>query len=645
MMTAGLIGLTRLYEDDLNLATETGITLTEEHLSQFAERYIHWMIQEFSIVERDVGRMQWAVKQANNAQDSATDDEKVKQQTTKVQDSAKQIRKSISEQAKKVEKYFASTTEYADLLQLIDRLDQLSKDSEALSRSGEIKQAVDQYKQIMSVAVINEKLTLNYVKAVIMGSFFGQTSILQPTFNAKSKQQHIEQLNKDFAQPALRELQLYGELHKPIEVAEIATLLQTHSETYKPFKDWFRTVKKLTDKQAVYDFFRNEVLPCSLITGMPSTQSYEEMTFSPLALSKKNAVNFNWDFDKNTPFPISALARLILFAVPIGLAVYNRRMGTEEFNESKRFFGMVLSQTNFIENVKNNNTYRTLRKGGNTMEEAITNLLTESQDKAEKLHKYAYFFIELHSEYQAKKTLLEYYHMPPYLAVFLSKFGKTLHRIHHANAKDAFLRTVLKGLDPKETVYELLRMSIKPKMSNPNATDVTIMLESQRLAESAFFACRARKRILQAKKGADQMTNDDKKISHVYYQGVNLRNRLVANRPGEQGENNVYRAGGRKKLEGIAYRLLNASKSGDKTEFMDTVFRVYMSANTSTARQNSGSDNYMEVSSIFLEGFKQDGLDFDTITTAFIAGLLGQKTTETTEDNKIATPSTKEANL
>lgn len=69
---------------------------------------------------------------------------------------------------------------------------------------------------------------------------------------------------------------------------------------------------------------------------------------------------------------------------------------------------------------------------------------------------------------------------------------------------------------------------------------------------------------------------------------------------------------------------------------MDTVFRLYLTANTSGARQN-GRYGSVGVSSIFLDGFKQeDGLDFDSIATAFIAGLLGQDSPSSQSTEEVA---------
>ncbi|CAM2995256.1 hypothetical protein PASE110613_11285 [Paenibacillus sediminis] len=583
MISAGLIGLTRLFEDDRELMDKSGVKLTSSHLDTLSEKYIYYLIKTYSIVNRDVGRMQWFVKQLNSHPD-------------RIKSHAAEVRKIMNEQLKKVEKYFADSKEQHQLAEVVESLKNINSEAEI----NLVSESIERYKKIMSTPFIEEKLTINYVKAMILSPFFGQASILQPVFNSKTIQEHIEQINKDFVLPAKLELEFYEQLQSTTDVQQLISYLDEHND-YPPFKDWFKVIKKMSSMEEVHQYFSNEIFPCAFIDGLMATQSYEEKVFSPLALSREKAVNFSWDFDNSYPVPISSIARLILLLSPLGMTSYNRRLGTEQANENFRFFGLVLSQNSFIEIVRDNNSYHTKRMGGSTFEEAIVGLLSESIDKGQKQQS-GYFYIEFHSDYQSKKTLLDYYHMPLYLATFLSKYGKTLTLLFHSNLRDKFLRTVLKGLDPKQIVFEYLREAIDNSFH----------------AEGAYHATVARKRIIEAGKGVDSMGNYDKTISHVYYQGVTLRQYMGGNRRTEDGE--TYRASNRKKIESIAYRLLNATKAGNKAEFMDTLFRVYMSANTS--KKEDGKD--LTISSVFLDSFKENGLDFETIASAFIAGLLGQ---------------------
>lgn len=110
------------------------------------------------------------------------------------------------------------------------------------------------------------------------------------------------------------------------------------------------------------------------------------------------------------------------------------------------------------------------------------------------------------------------------------------------------------------------------------------------------------------------MTNHDKTISDVYDLGRHLRKEVMKERMDGQ-ERRRYRAGGKKKIDGIAYRLLNEAKAGNIRAFMEMIFRVYLASG-------------LDVPSVFIDSFKEEGLDFETISSAFIAGLIGQEQTK-----------------
>ncbi|MEK4885892.1 hypothetical protein NST81_14590 [Bacillus sp. FSL W8-0223] len=577
-MAAGCIGLAKLYSEEELPRTSTGVQLNDKILDTLAEKFIRGLIDQFSVVKRDVRKTMWYSNQA-------------KKQPERTKEFAAEVRKILNEQYKKVKKYFSETEECQRLKELLEKLKEIKKPEEASF----IKECIEEYGDIASTPFINEKLTLNYVKSMILIPFYGQTSILQKSFFSKSTEEHIRKIEADFIQPAKLELMFAEKLDSATRIEEIVAFLEEH-KNYKPFKNLLKPIKKFTDKEQVMDYLHNEMLPCSFIEGLIATQSYEEKIFLPLAFSKDNAVNFNWNFDKKLPVPISAVARLVMFMAPFGMAFYSRRLGNEQASETLRYAGMILSQKHFAEVIKENLTYQKLRGEGSSFEEAIVGLLQESIDKAKKI-KSSYFFLEFYSsnDTKIKKTLLDYYHMPAYLTQYIANYGKSLELLYYREFKDAFFRAILKGIDPKEIIFDYLRVAIK----NPYH------------AKGALFATRERKRILQAKKGVEDMKNYDKTISYVYYRGCDLRNELMKDRIAEQ-EGEPYRASGKKKIDGIAYRLLNAAKAGNKSGFMDTIFRIHMAAG-------------LDVPSIFVDSFKEEGLDFETISSAFIAGLIGQE--------------------
>ncbi|PAQ15684.1 hypothetical protein CD798_05630 [Bacillaceae bacterium SAOS 7] len=360
-----------------------------------------------------------------------------------------------------------------------------------------------------------------------------------------------------------------------------------------------KIIKKQKSIEEVKSWFHDNVLPCSFIDNLPATMSYEEMMFLPLGISNNNASNFHWDFNKKNPIPMSAVARLILFLVPIGATFYQRKLGSGATTEYKQYAGVIIQDDRFIEIYNSNNYYRNARQTGSSFSEAVVGLLGDSKERAERKAK-SFLFVEVHSD-GTKKTLLDYYHMPEYCAQYLNIYGNRLKLLLFIDERDAFIRSILSGLDPKQAVFRYLREAIKQEFH----------------AQGAYFAVRERHRILLLKQGVsdvEEMKKQDKRISSVYIQGMNLRRSMVASRE-SSGESVIYKASGKKKIDALAYRLLNAVKAGNRDSFLDTVFRLHIAEG-------------QELNPVFMDVFKSEGLDFETIGGAFIAGLLGKEFTK-----------------
>lgn len=584
-MTAALIGVVRLFENE-NLMTSSGVNLEKHHLKELPKKYFDYLLTHFSIVDRDVDRMKWHVNRA---------DKKPEQ----VKDCAKEIRKIMGDQAKKVEKYFADSDEAVQLKTLLDKLKAVKAGDDDLV----IAEAVNEYKQIMSASFINEKLTLNYVKAVILGPLYGMPSFLNVSFSADTREAYEQQFYKDFVYAAELDFEFYEQVKDGYQLETLLPFLEEREE-YKPFKDWLKKMKKVSSSAELHTFFTEEQLSCSFIPELPATQSFEEMVFSPLALSKEKAANFNWNFNRNTPVPISSLARLLLFLVPIGLTTYTRKVGSSISGETLRFSGLILSQQLFPDIVKHNEQlFAERQKKGTTFGEAIVTVLADASAKAKKKSQ-SYMYVEFFSNYQAKKTLLDYYHMPRYLVDYLNNHGHSIFQLKHAELRDRFVRMLMKGTDTKQVVFDYIRVAIKEPFH----------------AVGAYSAVKERKRLNQAKKGVSNLTNQDKKISFIYMKGAELRRNYV--RPATSTEEaGIYQASGQKKLESIAYRLLNSVKAGNRHAFMDTVFRMYMGTG-------------LTIPTIFTDINKEQGLDFETIASAFITGLLAEDRSNSKEEVK-----------
>jgi len=92
---------------------------------------------------------------------------------------------------------------------------------------------------------------------------------------------------------------------------------------------------------------------------------------------------------------------------------------------------------------------------------------------------------------------------------------------------------------------------------------------------------------------------DDKKLKAVRYAGRDIHDYYV-------------QSNSKNKIDGIAYRLLNAAKVRNKKDFMDIVLRLFMSCEKS-------------VPTVFLDVMAEKELDFESIAYAFISGLISEK--------------------
>ncbi|MBN6186627.1 hypothetical protein JQN58_06435 [Aneurinibacillus sp. BA2021] len=578
--TGGLLGLKRLYEEEIE-TTPAGLLIGKELLDTLAERYFAYFLHTYNIAERDTERMNNQLQHARK-----------KPETSK--ERFGEIRKIAAEQMKKVEKYFPGTKESEELTQLVEEMKEL-KDKEQIETAAKL---IDKFRNIMTADFINEKLTLNFAKALIISPYYGQTSFLQRSCSTLDYREHVEKMHKEIVLPAQLEIAFQEKMKRAESVDDIKNFLDAHKE-YKPFKDWLKAIKKQQSIEEVGEWFASNALPCSFLDDLPATMSYEEKVFLPLGISTNNASNFHWDFNKQNPMPMSALARLILFLVPIGVAFYQRKLGSRTAGEYKQYAGLVLLDQRFSEIYNINYQYRSARQTGSSFSEAIIGLLADTKERAEKkIH--SYLFIEFHSD-GTKKTLLDYYHMPDYCAHYIKHYGNRLKLLWLTEERDVFIRSILSGTDPKQAVFRYLREAIKQDFH----------------AEGAYHAVRERHRVLLLKKGVshvEEIKKYDKRVSSVYFQGKNLRKSMIASR-GNTKDAEVYKASGKKKVDALAYRLLNAVKAGNRTAFLDTVFRLHIAEGE-------------ELSPVFMDVLKSEGLDFETVGGAFIAGLLGKDFTK-----------------
>src|SRR5690554_377975 len=456
-----------------------------------------------------------------------------------------------------------------------------------------LEECIEEYYKIMKTNTgINEKLTINYFKTVIMTPFYGQPSFLNVSKNSLTKEEQMDLFFKDYVKPVILEAEFQDHLDIEKEPECIKNFLQKNI-SHKPFSDILKSIKKMKSLGEIKGYIAT--LPkCTLIDGQLATSNFEEMVFSPLGVTGC-AYNFNWDLESRQPMPLSVLAKLMLFLVPAGLTFYNRKDGYGVQGEYRTYAGFVMSDQPFTEIYRMNDSFKTKKKNNNPFDEVVYGLLQDTQQRVKYVVNQL-FFLEMFSEYQSKKTLLDYYHMPPYIAEYFYKYGDKLKAIRPRELREAFVRFALKGIEPQEIVFRCLQVSIRQNSSGIGG----------------YIAARELNRIKALKKGVKDMPKEDKRVYVVFKQGQELRDNLIKTGENRAASSEVYTAGGGKKINAIAYRLLNAAKAGSKKSFMDTLFRIHMAVGK-------------EVSSIFLNVLHEKDLTFEVVSSAFIAGLLSEE--------------------
>lgn len=572
MMAMGLVGLCRLFKEEIIL-TKFGISFDLKILESLPEKYYEYMINEFNIAERDKKRMEDRIKYAQNKE--------------YFKRNYQSIKNNMAEQLKKINRYFKNDPDTEKLKEILVKV----KKIKSVEEIEVLRQCVDSYCKIMSKKEFNEKLTINFFKASIMTDFYGQVSFLNVSKNKLTKKEQIELFYKDYIKPVFWEEGLQELIEKEEDFDKAINYLEDNKE-YKPLNTLFNSLKKKKSLKEIKDYIEEKHNKCSIIEDRFAYCNYEEMIFSPLGVSLSKSLNFSWNLNKKEAVPISSLAKLVLFLAPIGVAFYNRKEGYGKQGVYRSYAGFVQSDASFPEILRMNNAFRRFKKDDNPFNEVVHDLLQDSLTRADKITKQL-FFLEMYSEYQGKKTLLDYYHMPPYIAKYFKQYGDKLKAVHIKEFREEFTRTALKGIEPINVVFNYLRYLI----ANNNS------------GFGAYIAVRELNRIHALKKGVNNVSNEDKKVYVVFKQGQEIRNLLLQRTESRKESSDSYIASGSKKINSLAYRLLNASKAGDKANFMDTLFRIHVSADK-------------EVSSIFLNSIHEKDLKFETVASAFIAGLL-----------------------
>lgn len=586
MLTMGLIGLYRIYrygvsesivpqEDaDLVRINQFGLAIDSRALQYLPEAFFRYMLNEHSVFDREQQKLEALLTYGNKE--------------TNFDNALKNIKDVVSDNYKKIAKYFPGN--------ITERLKGIQNQLKGLKRYqdwNEVEQCVKDFLNVLAIQPVDEKLTLNYFKAVVMGPFFGQPSFLNVSKTKLDLQGHMDTFFNDYIYPVLVELAFQDYLNNGKRDELLAHFEQERN--YKPFSSLRRQLQKLNSIEEMQHLVYKQVPECSLIPGLLAFGNYEEMIFSPLGVSAGKALNFQWDFDGKQPIPVSSLAKLVLFCAPAGAAIYGRWEGKDGQGRYDTYAGFIQTDGSFQEIMQRNDTFKTHKDRKDPFDRILSVLVEDLKKEAGHIIEHL-FFVEFSSDYSSKKTLLEYYHLPKYLASYIHKYGENLDKIRPFSFREQFVKAVLLGQDPIHVIFQHIKEQIKAGHS----------------LVSGYIATRERNRILLYKqhhdKGVVDVKEQDRLIYAVYSNGREIRE-AYAKAEKMRDESEPYASSAVKKVTGIAYRLLNTVKAGNKREFMDAVFRLHMPLEK-------------PVSPVFLNVLHERKLDFASVGTAFIAGLL-----------------------
>lgn len=552
--TQGLVGFKKIM-DNYGLTVKTkydGIIVERAHLEVFPDAFFQYYLTKYSHANRKEPYIRSLHKNFKEGEKSAKRD----------------LNRELNEIKKSAMRYFKETK---DGKQLSESVDAYRKEKDYAPKMDDlIERIIDSLRS----REIDEKLTSNYFKAVQLQANYGQVSFLNVTHNRKTFQEQKEIFYKDFIFPIIAEWSLYKALKSDDEEKIEKVLNETKYQPFNQIKRAFRK-RSLEEKK---QFIKEEIHRCSLTSFPLAFQNFEEMIFVPLALSIGKARNMSWNANHKDFSPICSLARLILFCAHAGAT-------DSSFKSVFVYYG-----GSFDEVYQSNLSYDSLKDSSKTFDQIVFDLVREQKLKADYLNN-RYMIYEYESDYQLKRTLLDYMIMKRHVLKLFSEDSKLFNYIHYG-LKNELIRFLLRDIDPRQLITTQLREKIK---HNYPVNDVIHVIQIRHLNE-----CYRR-----------EINEVDSSIE---------RRRVWALvKSAEKVKGKI----GTKKAQGVAYRLLNSVRSNDKNTFMDTVMRVYISSE-------------LEMPGLLLEALHEDKMDFATVGNAWIAGLVtrGERNEQGEKENE-----------
>lgn len=551
VVNQGLVGYVRILKEagkEVELAHD-GVVLDSDHLLTFAQDFFRYYIKQYSVANREKRRLEGLLKRIKANQDQ--------QKSKNNKELWKDFRAAIKKTTDNVTKYFSDHEQGQALVHLSGQIRDEKEYSEQL------EQWISEYIELLRTPEIHNKLTANSFKGSVLSTYHGQVSFLNVLNNALTVTEQEAVFHKDFVIPAIEEQQFLQLLDRDVHVDELLSWLSqtSHSGLSKLVKEY-----KKSNLEDFREFLECTVNRCNIFDQYYAFETFDEATFSPLAISSGNK-NFTWGAMRNSSIPISATAKLILFCASAGATI---TAGTSFFVHFEGNFNRLLSV---------NDHYMQQKSKNKAFDEIIFDLIRESETKARYTTK-NYLLIEFTSDYKSKKTILDYMMLTPALCRLFMNHNKAFTYLNFA-LRDKLTYELLNYRDPKPLIIEQLREKNKNSYSTLDIVHASAIRHFYQMY----------------KKGEDKVDKkkESSKIWSLYRSGFEMQKVL-----------------GETKARSIAYRLLNAVRAGNKNMFMDTVMRLHISVQKPLPK-------------LFLGIMHEETMDFPTIANSWISGLIARE--------------------
>lgn len=566
-------------------------------LENFHEYYFNYFMDEYDVSKRIKKNIDYSINF-------------IKSKPDRIKDGIKKIKDSVKQQNDKIKKF---DEEKFNLIK--EKLDSMSK-IKSYDEFDSLESLVDETIDIFKIKSINDRLTANLYKYVVQDNYFGQVSF----FNVAKAKLDLDGLKQVMFNDYLRQIIYFGELEDLLEENDYDKLKNYLNDRLnsiakdinekKVSKSSINTIEKIM-KEINKNFIKKnksiedikeymdslEVCEmCGLYKGI--LDEYSESNFAPLGVSTNNARNMFWN-QAYVP-SICDICKLILFCTPAG-ATYTRK--NYLINEENEFYLFVNMDTCINELFERNNSLKAQKsessdsKDENPFNQLIKSIVEENTLKSEWQLRNI-LFVEFKASIDSKKCKINYFNIPTYLAKFFTdKYAnKKIQSIYDYKLKSNVLDLLLKNRDLKHLTNNILRNKVKNDMESNNKSNISGI--------DCFRVVQLRVLINSYKKGVYKMDSknlekNDEKLKIIYYLGCDIHDYFV-------------NKNSKNKIDGVSYKLLNSVKVGNKSDFMDTIIRVFMSAEK-------------QIPAFILDIEIEKDLDFESIGHAFISGLISGK--------------------